>query len=56
VSDGTSVEANGSRAMSIVELETRVITSCDVRADVGIVVSSRATPLRSTLNPVTRTG
>ena len=33
--------ADGSGATPVVELETRVITSCDVRADVGSVVSKR---------------
>ena len=39
VSDGgTSMGDSGSRATAIVVLETRVITSWDVRAEVGTVV------------------
>ena len=42
---GTSMGEGGSPAMSIVALERRVITSWDVRADIGTVVCTRATPL-----------
>lgn len=46
VSDGgTSMGDRGSPAMSIVALERRVITSWDVRVDMGTVVCTRATPL-----------